>query len=81
MHFQVFNTGNSLPVELMAYIEALEKAIGKTAKNNLMDIQAGDAPATHADVSQLEEYVNRRPQTSVEDGVQRFVYWYLKSKV
>jgi UDP-glucuronate 4-epimerase len=76
---QVFNIGNSAPVELMAYIEALEKALGKTAKKNFMDIQAGDVPATHADVSKLEEYVNFRPQTSVEDGVKRFVDWYLKS--
>jgi UDP-glucuronate 4-epimerase len=77
---QVFNIGNSAPVELMAYIEALEKALGKTAKKNLMDIQAGDVPATHADVSKLEEYVNFRPKTSVEEGVKRFVDWYLKSK-
>jgi UDP-glucuronate 4-epimerase len=78
--FQVFNIGNSAPVELMAYIEALETALGKTAKKNFMDIQAGDVTATHADVSKLEEYVNFRPQTSVEEGVQRFVDWYLKSR-
>ena len=78
--FQVFNIGNSAPVELMAYIEALEKALGKNAKKNFMDIQAGDVPATHADVSKLEEYVHFRPQTSVEEGVQRFVDWYLKSR-
>jgi len=76
---QVFNIGNSAPVELMAYVEALEKALGKTAKKNFMDIQAGDVPATHADVRKLEEYVNFRPQTSVEEGVKRFVDWYLKS--
>jgi UDP-glucuronate 4-epimerase len=73
---QVFNIGNSAPVELMAYIEALEKALGKTAKKNFMDIQAGDVPATHADVSKLEEYVNFRPKTSVEEGVKKFVEWY-----
>jgi len=78
--FQVFNIGNSAPVELMAYIEALEKALGKTAKKNFMDIQAGDVRATHADVSRLKEYVNFRPQTSVEEGVQRFVDWYLENK-
>jgi UDP-glucuronate 4-epimerase len=77
---QVFNIGNSAPVELMAYIEALEKALRKTAKKNFIDIQAGDVPATHADVSRLEEYINFRPQTSVEEGVQRFVDWYLESK-
>jgi UDP-glucuronate 4-epimerase len=77
---QVFNIGNSAPVQLMAYIGALEKALCKTAKKNLIDIQAGDVPATHADVSKLEEYVNFRPQTTVEEGVQRFVSWYLKSR-
>jgi len=77
---QVFNIGNSAPVQLMAYIEALEKALGKTAKKNFMDIQAGDVPATHADVSKLEEYVNFKPQTSVEEGVKRFVDWYLETK-
>lgn len=78
--FQVFNIGNSAPVKLMQYIEALEKALGKIAKKNFMDIQAGDVPATHADVSKLEEYVSFRPQTSVEEGVKRFVDWYLTQK-
>lgn len=78
--FQVFNIGNSSPVKLMEYIEALEKALGKTAQKNFMDIQAGDVPATHADVRKLEEYVKFRPQTSVEEGVKRFVDWYLASK-
>ena len=45
-----------------------------------MDIQAGDVPATHADVSKLAEYVFFKPQTSVEVGVKRFVDWYLNSK-
>ena len=75
--FQVFNIGNNNPVQLMHYIAALEKALGKTAIKNFMDIQAGDVPATHADVSKLEEYVSFRPNTSVEEGVKRFVDWYL----
>ncbi len=77
VHCQVFNIGNSAPVELLHYIEALEIGLGKTAKKNFMDIQAGDVPATHADVSKLEEYVNFKPHTSVEEGVKRFVNWYL----
>ena len=78
--FQVFNIGNSDPVKLIAYIEALEKALSKTAKKNFIDIQAGDVPATHADVSNLEKYVNFRPQTSVVEGVKRFVEWYVQTK-
>ncbi len=77
---QVFNIGNSSPVKLMAYIEALEQALGKTAQKNFMDIQAGDVPATHADVTKLEEYVHFRPKTSVNDGVNNFVRWFLKQE-
>ena len=78
--FQVFNIGNNSPVQLMDYIGTLEKALGKSAIKNFMDIQAGDVPATNADVSSLEEYVNFRPKTSVEEGVKRFVEWYLMNK-
>jgi UDP-glucuronate 4-epimerase len=78
--FQVFNIGNNNPVQLMDYIGSLEKALGKTAIKNFMDIQAGDVPATHADVFKLEQYVNFIPQTSVEEGVKRFVDWYLMIK-
>jgi UDP-glucuronate 4-epimerase len=73
---QVFNIGNSSPVKLMEYINALEDALGKTAQKNFMDIQAGDVPATHADVTKLEEYVQFRPKTSVKEGINRFVDWY-----
>lgn len=74
--YRIFNIGNSSPTPLMDYIEALEKAIGKTAIKNMMDMQPGDVPATHADTSALEEYVNFKPQTTVVDGVARFVEWY-----
>jgi len=75
--YKIFNIGNSAPVQLMDYIEALEKAFGKRAKKNMLAMQQGDVPATHADVSKLEEYVNFRPRTSVEEGVRHFVEWYL----
>ena len=78
--FQVFNIGNNDPVQLMDYIGALENALGKTAIKNFMDIQAGDVPATNADVSRLEEYLDFRPQTAMEEGVKKFVDWYLRNK-
>ncbi len=74
--YRIFNIGNNSPVQLMDYISALEKALGKKAIKNMMDIQAGDVPATHADTSALEEYVNFKPCTSIEDGVYEFVNWY-----
>jgi len=73
---QVFNIGNSSPVKVMKYIEALEQALGKTAQKNFMDIQAGDVPETHADVSNLEEYTGFKPKTTVSLGVSNFVTWY-----
>lgn len=79
--YRIFNIGNNNPVQLMTYIEALEKALGKTALKNMMDIQPGDVAATHADTTALEEYVKFKPQTSVEEGVSKFVEWYLKSGV
>jgi UDP-glucuronate 4-epimerase len=78
--YQIFNIGNSQPVPLMQYIQALEKALGKEAEKCFMDMQAGDVPATHADAHRLEEYVNFRPRTSVEEGVQKFVEWFMEQK-
>lgn len=74
--YQVFNIGNGSPVQLMRYIEALETALGKKGKYNMMDIQPGDVPATHADTTALENYVGFRPNTSVEEGVANFIAWY-----
>jgi UDP-glucuronate 4-epimerase len=79
--YRIFNIGNDNPVQLMTYIEALEKALGKTAIKNMMNIQPGDVPATHADTTALEEYVEFKPQTSVEEGVSKFVDWYVKRRL
>jgi UDP-glucuronate 4-epimerase len=74
--YKLYNIGNNNPVELMHYIETLEKALGKTAKKNLLPMQPGDVPATYADVADLEADVGFKPQTSVEEGIERFVQWY-----
>ncbi len=74
--WRVFNIGNSSPVQLMRYVNALETALGRTALKTLLPMQPGDVPATEADVSELEAATGFRPQTSVEDGVARFVAWY-----
>ena len=74
--YRIFNIGNDNPVQLMTYIGALEKALGKTAIKNMMDIQPGDVPATHADTTALEVYVEFKPQTTVEEGVRKFVEWF-----
>ena len=74
--FRIFNIGNSNPVTLSTYIEALEDALGKTAIQELLPLQPGDVPDTFADVSELEKAVGYRPITPVADGVRRFVTWY-----
>jgi UDP-glucuronate 4-epimerase len=74
--YRVFNIGNSDPVELMAFIEAIEQALGKAAVKNFLPLQDGDVPATFADVSELGDWTGFRPGTPVREGVARFVHWY-----
>ena len=74
--YRIFNIGNNAPVELMRYINAVEAALGKKAKMNMLGMQPGDVPATEADVSRLEAWVDFRPKTNVEEGIARFVTWY-----
>ena len=58
------------------FIDKIIPLANHKAKKNMMDIQQGDVPATHADVKALENYTGFRPKTSVEQGVQNFVEWY-----
>lgn len=74
--YRIYNIGNGSPVNLMRYINVLEQCIGKRANCEMLPMQAGDVPATGADVSRLERDVGYRPGTPVEVGVKRFVDWY-----
>ncbi|MFC1677240.1 NAD-dependent epimerase [Planctomycetota bacterium] len=74
--YKVYNIGNSSPVELMDFIEAIEEALGKKATKNMLDIQPGDVPATWADVNDLQADLDYKPDTSVKTGVKNFVDWY-----
>ena len=74
--YRIYNIGNSQPVKLMRYIEVLEQCLGRKAKLDLLPLQAGDVPATIADVSRLEAAVGFKPGTPVETGIARFVDWY-----
>ena len=74
--YRIYNIGNSMPVQLMRYIEVLEQCLGRKAQYELLPMQAGDVPATSADVARLEAAVGYRPATPVEVGVKRFVEWY-----
>jgi UDP-glucuronate 4-epimerase len=74
--WRIFNIGNNQPVKLMRYIEVLEQCLGRKAQLDLLPMQAGDVPATFADVGELHESVGYRPQTPIEVGVRRFAEWY-----
>lgn len=73
---KVYNIGCSRPIQLMEYIRALESALGKKAKLDLMPMQDGDVPATEADVSALQADFDYRPRTTINEGIARFVGWY-----
>jgi UDP-glucuronate 4-epimerase len=74
--YKVFNIGNNEPIALMSFIEAIEKAAGKDAKKNYMPMQAGDVPATFADIDSLQNEVGFKPDTKIEYGMQQFVDWF-----
>ncbi|KQT88319.1 NAD-dependent epimerase [Aurantimonas sp. Leaf443] len=74
--YRILNIGNNAPVELNAYIDALEEALGRKARRNLLPLQPGDVPDTFADVSRLEAVVGTWPRVSVTEGIARFVDWY-----
>src|SRR4249919_3061028 len=76
--FRLYNIGNEQPVELLRYIQVLESCLGKPAVMEMLPLQAGDVPDTEADVSALAAAVDYRPQVPVEEGVKRFVDWYLQ---
>jgi UDP-glucuronate 4-epimerase len=74
--YRIYNIGNNQPIELMYFIEVLEKCLGITATKNSLPIQPGDVPITYANISDLTAAVGFKPDTSVEIGVARFVEWY-----
>lgn len=74
--FRIFNIGNGNPAQLSDYIDALEDALGKKAKREMLPMQPGDIPDTHADTSKLQQATGYKPDTSVREGVQKFVAWY-----
>ncbi len=75
--WRIYNIGNQQPVELMTFIDLMEKNLGKTVEKQLLPMQPGDVPDTYADVEALVHDVGYQPSTSIEIGVQRFVQWYL----
>lgn len=75
--YRIYNIGYGQPVSLMAYIEAIESALGKKAIKKYLPLQEGDVVATHADISRLKNDLGYTPKIAVQEGVARFVDWYL----
>jgi len=74
--YKIYNLGNSTPVNIMDIIDSLEQILGKTAKKEYLPMQAGDVFRTEADVSDLQKDLGYKPNTSVYEGIKRFVEWY-----
>ena len=74
--YRIFNIGNSSPVKLMDFIGEIEKQLGKEAEKNMMPMQPGDVPKTWADVEDLFEYIDFKPQVGIDEGVKNFIDWY-----
>ncbi|WP_044418041.1 NAD-dependent epimerase [Halarcobacter anaerophilus] len=74
--YKIYNIGNNAPVNLMDFIQTLEKSIGKEAKKNFMPMQAGDVESTYADTTELIKTFDYKPNTKLSDGIEKFVNWY-----
>ena len=74
--WRVYNIGNQEPVQLLDFIETLERHLGRQVEKNLLPMQPGDVPDTYADVEALIKDVDYKPSTSINEGVARFVEWY-----
>ena len=74
--YKIFNIGNSNPIPLMKFISTLENELGIKAIKEYLPIQPGDVASTEADTNSLEEWVNFKPNTTIEYGISKFVNWY-----
>jgi UDP-glucuronate 4-epimerase len=74
--YRLYNIGNNSPVELMYFIELIEKNLNKKAEKNYLPLQPGDVPETYANVDALIDYVGYSPSTPIESGIENFIKWY-----
>ena len=74
--YRVYNIGNNQPVELMTFIETIEKALGQQAQKNFLPMQSGDVLATYADVDDLRRDVGFEPNTPLAEGIARWAAWF-----
>lgn len=75
--FKVYNIGSDSPIGLLDFISILEKKLGKPVKRNMLPMQPGDVQSTHADILDAHRDLGYTPKTSIEEGVGRFIDWYM----
>ena len=73
---RIFNIGNSKPIKLMKYIDCLENQLGKKAKKRFLPMQKGDVKVTSSNCNALKDWIDYKPSTNIEEGIQHFVKWY-----
>jgi UDP-glucuronate 4-epimerase len=74
--YAIYNIGNHSPVQLLDYVAAMERALGKKATIEMKPMQAGDVKATYADTSALAAHVGFAPHTPLDAGLGRFAEWF-----
>ena len=75
--WRIYNIGSNSPIELKTYVSALESALGKEAEKELLPLQPGDVQGTFADVDDLSKDFDFKPQTSIQEGVDKFAEWFV----
>jgi UDP-glucuronate 4-epimerase len=75
--YAIYNLGNSRTVDLLYFIECIEKALGKKAEKKLQPMQPGDVAETYADISESKTNLGFLPATGIEEGIEHFIHWYL----
>ena len=74
--WKIYNIGNNSPVDLMYFIELIEKNLQKKAEIELLPLQVGDVPHTFADIDDLKDDLDFSPSVSIEEGIANFCEWY-----
>ena len=74
--YKIYNIGNNSPVKLLEFIKAIEEELNMSAEKIMLPLQAGDVPATYADVADLVADLHYKPNTKIKDGIKNFLKWY-----
>ncbi len=74
--YRIFNIGNNQPIKIMDFIRVLKKIISKESKKIFLPMQQGDVYSTYSDITSLNNYIGFKPSTSIEEGLEKFVFWY-----